>query len=278
MSIELVTRFEPYVDEMFSTESKKSLLTNQDFSWTGAHSIKLYKITTSAMNDYGRSGAGSGNWSRYGPIDSLAATTEELKLRRDRSFTFAIDTLDTDETGRQLEAASALARQLREVAIPEIDSYTYAEMCTNAGHKPAAVALTATNIYEQILAANETLDLAEVPEGGRILVVTPKTYVLLKKSKDIVLETDIGNDLRLKGVIAMLDGCSIIKVPVNRVPEKFGFMVAHPCATVAPVKLEDYTTHQNPPGINGTLVEGRLCYDAFVLENKATAIYYQETA
>ena len=31
MAIDLVTRFERYVDEQFTTESKKTLLTNQDF-------------------------------------------------------------------------------------------------------------------------------------------------------------------------------------------------------------------------------------------------------
>ena len=68
----------------------------------------------------------------------------------------------------------------------------------------------------------------------------------------------------------------MIKVPVNRVPENFGFMLVHPCATVAPTKLEEYKIHQDPPGISGSLVEGRICYDAFVLENKTKAIYYQE--
>ena len=29
------------------------------------------------------------------------------------------------------------------------------------------------------------------------------------------------------------------------------------------------------PGISGSLVEGRVCYDAFILENKKKAIYYQ---
>ena len=76
-------------------------------------------------------------------------------------------------------------------------------------------------------------------------------------------------------MISNLDGCNVIKVPSNRLPENFGFMMAHPCATVAPTKLEDYKTHQDPPGISGELVEGRICYDAFVLENKAKAIYYQ---
>ena len=276
MAIDLVEKFLPYVDEQFSTESKKSLLTNQDFTWNGAHTVKVYKITTSAMNDYDRNGAKSAaQWSRYGAVADLAATTEEFTLKKDRSFTFAIDKLDTDETAQQLAAATALARQNRAVVIPEVDAYTYGVMCSKAGHKPEAKALSASNIYTEILAASEALDNAEAPETGRVLVVTPAVYVLMKKCKDIVMETDVGNDLRLKGVIAMLDGMSVQKIPANRLPADFGFMVAHPVAAVAPVKLEDYTIHDNPPGISGALVEGRICYDAFVLDNKAKAINYQ---
>lgn len=78
------------------------------------------------------------------------------------------------------------------------------------------------------------------------------------------METDIGNDMRLRGVVAMVDGANVIKVPASRLPENFGFMIVHPVATVAPVKLEDYRIHQDPPGISGSLVEGRICYDAFV--------------
>lgn len=274
MAINLVTKFVPYVDEQFSTESKKSLLTNQDFDWTGAHTVKVYKINTSEMNDYDRGGTGE-NPSRYGPIAGLDATTEEFTLKKDRSFTFAIDKLDTDETVQQLSAASALARQNREVVIPEVDTYVYGVMTTGAGTKPAAIALTSENIYGEILKAGNALDNAEVPESGRILVVTPDTYVLMKKCKDITMETDIGNDMRIRGVIANLDGAMVMKIPSNRLAENFGFMLAHPCATVAPTKLEDYKIHVDPPGISGSLVEGRICYDAFVLENKAKAIYYQ---
>lgn len=276
MAIELVTQYLPYVDELFSTESKKNLLTNQDFSWTGAHTVKVYKITTAKMNDYGRNGPASGNWSRYGAVQSLDATTEEMTLTKDRSFTFAIDKLDKDETKTQLAAASALARQVREVVIPEVDTYVYGVMTSKAGTKPAAAQLTSNNIYQHILEASDALDNAEVPETGRVLVVVPDVYLLMKECREITMETDIGNDMRLKGVISNLDGASVIRVPKARLPENFGFMLCHPCATVAPVKLEDYKTHQDPPGINGELVEGRICYDAFVLDNKKMAIYYQE--
>ena len=275
-TINLVTAFRPLVDEKFSSESKKALLTNNDFDWTGAHSIKVYKGSTSDMNDYDRAGANTAtNWSRFGPVAGLDATTEEMTLKKDRSFTFAIDKLDENETAGQLQAASALARQLREKVIPEIDTYVYGVMCNGAGNKPTATALTAENICGEIFKANTTLDNAEVPETGRIIVVTPDIYLLMKQSKDLFLETDVTAEMRLKGVIAQLDGAQIIKVPANRLPSDFGFMVAHPVATVAPTKLEDYRIHQDPPGISGDLVEGRVCYDAFVLDNKKAAIYYQ---
>ena len=275
MAIELATKFQPHTDEQFKAESKKSLLTNQDYEWTGAHTIKVYKVSTSGMNDYNRKGENNGNWSRYGAVAGLDATTEEMTLKKDRSFTFAIDKLDTDETQQQVAAASALARQNREVVIPEVDAYPYGVMATNAGHKPDELALTVDNIYEQILAGSQALDDAEVPETGRVLVVIPAIYNLMKKCKDIAMETNVGNELRLQGVIGILDGMNVQKIPANRLPNGFGFMIAHPVATVAPVKLEDYTVHENPPGISGSLVEGRIVYDAFVLDNKVKAIYYQ---
>lgn len=274
MAINLVTKFLPYVDEVFKAESKKSILTNQDFQWTGAHTVKVYKVSTASMTDYDRAGTGE-NGSRYGAVASLNATTEEFTLKKDRSFTFAIDKLDNEETAQQLGAASALARQQREVIIPEIDSYVYGVMCNNAGNKPTAVALSAENICGEIFKANTALDNAEVPEANRVLIVTPDIYLLMKQSADIFLNTDIAEDMRLKGVIAQLDGAKVVKVPASRLPEGFGFMLAHPSAAVAPTKLEDYKIHQDPPGISGDLVEGRICYDAFVLDNKKNAIYYQ---
>ena len=45
-------------------------------------------------------------------------------------------------------------------------------------------------------------------------------------------------------------------------------------AATAPKQLTEYKIHDNPPGISGYLVEGRLIYDCFVLNEKADAIYY----
>ena len=71
-------------------------------------------------------------------------------------------------------------------------------MCANAGTKPEAKALTTTNVYAEIITANKVLDDAEVPETGRVLVVTQETNQLMKQCRDIVMETDIGADMRMQ--------------------------------------------------------------------------------
>lgn len=284
MSIELARKYAPKTDELFKAESKLSLLTNTDYDWTGARSVSVWKISTVEMNDYSRNRSASdyeeseASLSRFGKIIDLDAQTEEMLLTKDRSFIFNIDRLDQDETANQLAADSALARQIREVVIPEVDTYAYAKMVSRAGTIAQAAALTAENIYDAIVTGTETLDNEEVPDTERALVVTPATYRIMKKSPDIVLDCDVSAELRAKGVVGMVDGMNVVKVPAIRLPEGFGFMIAHPAATTAPVKLEDYGIHENTALSSGTIVTGRICYDAFVLDNKRVGIYYHPVA
>lgn len=294
MSVELVKKYAPKADELFKAESKISLLTNTDFDWSGAHSVLVWKINTVSMNDYARRRYNGISYSadnvqfdpqdgtvesisRYGELNDLSAQTEEMLLKKDRSFIFNVDKLDEDETAGQVSASSALARQLREVVIPEVDTYTYGVMVENAGNIAEAAALTKDNIYTAILAGSEIMDEAEVPETERVLVVTPAVYTQLKQST-VFDNTEIGAEMKKKGVVAELDGMMVVKVPANRLPENFGFMIAHPSATVAPTKLEDYGNHVDTPLSSGTIVTGRIVYDAFVLDNKKAGIYYHPIA
>lgn len=282
MSIALTTQFKPYTDELFAAESKSAKVTNTDFDFSGAHAVKVYKISTAALNNYARNVAADAESfpvSRYGNLADLSAAAEEMILSKDRSFIFNIDKMDQDETAQQVAAASALAREVREVVIPEVDAYVFGKMVTGAGTTAAdPEALTAANIYEHILAGSEVLDDNEVPDAGRVLIVTPAAYALLKQST-IFDNTDVGAEERKNGVVGMLDGMAVIKVPASRLPERVAFMVCHPSATVRPVKLEDFNVHSDTPLSSGDIVTGRIVYDAFVLDNKAKGIYvYKEPA
>lgn len=281
-NIDLVTKFSPLVDERFEVESKTSLVTNKDYDFIGTHSIKIYSVFTAEMNDYGRNtdmGTGEGQvLSRYGVIKDLSTDIQEVSMEKDRSFTFVIDKMDQDETLQALNAGSALARQLREVVIPEVDKYTYKKMADNAGKTLYGQTITNANAYTSLTDATEHFDEKKIPFDGRIAVVTPKFYKLLKQDKNAVLETEIGENMRIKGVIANMDGITIQKVVSTLLPEDINFMLCHKVATTQAIKLAEYKINKNPQGISGVLVEGRIYYTAFVRNNKKDAIYVNTSA
>lgn len=276
MAINLVTKFSPLVDEKFTAESKTSLVTNKDYDFIGTHSIKIYSVGVAPMNDYGRNttlGTGESEvLSRYGVIKDLATTVQEVSMEKDRSFTFVIDREDEDETLGALNAGSALARQLREVVIPEVDKYTYAKMSANAG-KTVTESITNTTAYTSINAGNEEFDEKMVPMEGRVVTCVPAFYTMLKQDKNAVLETETGQNMRIKGVVSNMDGVTIQKVPSSLLPENTNFILSHKIATTQAIKLAEYKINNDPQGISGALVEGRIYYTAFVRENKKSAIY-----
>lgn len=274
MAINLAEKYSSLVDEKFTSVSKASLVTNRDYNFVGAHTIQIYSVGTAPMNDYGRNTAGT---SRYGTVNDLSTTLQEVTMEKDRSFTFAVDKMDEDETLGALNAGSALARQLREVITPEVDTYTYAKISASAGKTVNEQTITASNAYQSLIAGSEFLDESEVPAEGRVAVVTPKFMTFLKSDPQAVLETEVGQDMRVKGVIANMDGLTIQKVPSKYLPTGTNFIIVHPVATTLAIKLAEYKIHNNPQGVSGALVEGRIYYTVFVRNNKKNAIYVSTT-
>lgn len=272
-TIDYAIKYPGVVDEVLKVTSKSEGVTNKNYDFIGAKSVKVYDIGVATLNDYKRTGA-----NRYGTPEELDATTQEMTMSQDKSFTFVIDKMDQDETAEALNAGQALNRQLTQVVVPFVDKYRFTKLAEGAGHKPEAKALTSTNIFAAITDATEALDDAEVPEVGRQLIVSPKTYKIMKQSKEIEMDTEIGQEMRIRGVIALIDGMEVIKVPSSRLPENFGLLVSHPMAAPSPTKLAEYKVNTDAPGYSGALVEGRIVFDCFILENKKQCIYYHAIA
>ena len=272
-TIDYAVNYPGVVDEVLKYSSKSEGVINKNFDFIGAKSVKVYDISVAPLNDYKRTGS-----NRYGTPAELDATAQEMIMSQDKSFTFVIDKMDEDETKGALNAGQALERQLSQVVVPMVDKYRFTKLSTGAGTKAEAKALTSANIFAAITDATEVLDNAEVPETGRQIIVSSATYKAMKLSKDIVMETEIGQDMRARGVVALIDGMEVIKVPASRLPENFGFLVTHPMAAPSPVKLAEYKVNDNAPGYSGSLVEGRIVFDCFILDNKKSCIYYQAIA
>jgi N4-gp56 family major capsid protein len=275
LAINLAAKYEKKVDERFKLKSVTEVAVNREYDWTGVDTIKVYSIPTVAMNNYTKTGT-----NRYGVAAELDNTVQTMLLTRDRSFTFTIDRANNQDTQGVMEAGKALARQIDEIIVPEIDIYRLAAMSAAAiaNGNTAITAVTATNAYLMMLNAGAALDEDKVPTQGRIAFVTPAYYNFLKQDNTFIKASEIAQNMLVRGQVGEVDGVKIIKVPSTYLPASHAFIMAHPMATVAAQKLEDYKIHDNPPGINGKLVEGRKRYDAFVLGNKQNALYAHKIA
>ena len=269
MAVNLASKYSDKVVERFAGESLTDRGLNKDYSWEGVKTVTVYSIPTVAMGDYTRTGSG-----RYGTPGELQNTVQSLTLSKDRAFTFTIDKGNLTETMGVMEAGKALARQTKEVITPEIDTYRLGvwASATNTQTTGTAAALSASNAYVKLLTAQEKLDNENVPQDGRILYATPATINFLKQDANFIKASDVAQNLLIKGQVGEVDGVAIVKVPSSKMPTNCGFILIHPSCSCSPLKLEDYKIHDNPPGISGKLVEGRLIYDCFVFDELGKAI------
>ena len=269
MAVNYAAKYSQQVDERFKLGALTSSLVNYAFEWLGVSTVKVYSMPTAAMGDYTTEGA-----SRYGTPEELGNEVQEMTLAKDRAFTFTIDKKSEDDTMGTMEAGAALRRQIDEVVIPEIDTYRIAKLVAgaDAGNIVKDTAVTKANAYEKFLAVQEILDNKKVPTGGRICICTPGYYNMLKLDEAFTKKGDMATQIAINGLVGEVDGVYIIKAPKSYFPEKVNFIITNPIVMPSPIKLAEYKIHDDAPGISGYLVEGRVRYDAFVLNKKKDAI------
>jgi len=275
MAVNLASKYEKKIDERFKLKNMTEPAVNHDYSWDGVNAITVYSIPTVAMNNYTKSGL-----TRYGTAAELDNTVQTLTLSRDRAFTFTIDRGNKQDTQGVMDAGKALARQIDEVITPEVDSYRLSVISAAgiAAGGTATAALDASSAYKALLTAGEYMSDNKVPLAGRMAFVTPAYYSLIKQDNSFIKASEIAQNALIKGQIGEVDGVKIIVVPSSYFPANHNFIMTLQTATVAVNKLTDYKIHDNPVGVNGFLVEGRVRYDAFVLNNKNKAIYVHKKA
>ena len=272
MAINYAEKYSAKVDERFKLASLVGAIVNHDYDFAGVKTVKVYSIDTAQMNDYKREGA-----NRYGTPADLGDSVQELTMTQDRSFTFVVDKGDESEQAGAKNAGTALRRQIDEVVIPEYDKYIIGKVCGGAG-KVATGAITTANAYDALLAGAEELDEKFVPTVGRVVLATPAYLRKLKQDDAFMKNSDLAQEMLITGQVGAVDNIPVIKVPASYFPANVEFVITHPVATTAPVKLDEYKLHIDPPGISGNLAEGRVLYDGFVLNNKKGAIYVHKNA
>lgn len=275
MAVNYAEKYADIIDEEMSKESLTDKATNRDYDFDGVNKVNVYSIPTVPLNDYDM----TAETNRYGKPTELGNDVQTLELKQDKSFTFSIDRRNATDTMMAMSAAKALARQIKDVVTPTIDKYRIQKL-TEGAHTDHVKKETLTNetAYSAFLEGSMVLFDAKVPTAGRIAFVTPAFYKMIKLDKNFVSSGDKGQEIAINGAVGKIDNTTIIVAPTDYFVAGTNFIICHPMAMTSPIKLADYKQHENPQGINGWLVEGRIYFDAFVLDKKKKAIYVSKQA
>lgn len=267
MAINYASKYSDKVDERFRLVAVTTPAVNNEFDFTGVNTVNVYSVPTAPMGNYSMTGL-----SRYGTPGELQDSVQSLVLSQDRSFTYTIDRRNYEDSMMVKEAGKSLARQIEEVIAPEVDVYRLAKMVAGSGGNGTG-AISATNAYSSFLDGVTFLADSKAPVSGRLAYVSPKFYKFIKLDDSFIKAGDLSQNMLVNGQIGAIDGIPLVLVPTSYLAENVEFIITNPIAMPSPIKLSEYVIHENPQGVSGWLVEGRIYYDAFVLDNKKNAIY-----
>lgn len=291
-TIALAQKFLPLLDEAYRLGALTSILDAQDVVFTGAKTIKVYKMTMDGLGNYGRNtgfvdGAVTGEW-------------EEKTLEIDRGRSFQIDRMDNEES-LDMAFGRAAGKFLRDHVIPEVDAYTFSKMAGFDGvikGTAADIEVGVTDVPTLIDEAQYQMDEAEVPTEGRLLFMSNSAYAGLKPKITRALanegtvnrEVEVFNDMRVIKVpqgrfntaITLQDGSSGGQTAGGFKPTagsyKINFMIVHPSAILKVVK------HAIPrifsPDVNQQAdawkFDYRIYHDVFAYDEKVKGIYLHQ--
>jgi len=285
-SIALAEKFLAVTDLVYKNESKTIDLdfANSEINFIGANKADVFKLSMDGLGNYSRD-------TGY-PKGSVTGSWETLTLSKDRGTSLGVDRFDDEEVLHQ--AFGKLAAEFeRTQVIPEIDAYTFSKLYSETGNTVVSAAITVgtTVVSDLIDAGTQVLDENEVPREGRILYVSPKAYAGLKAK----ITRYLANEREAVKAVEKYDDMKVVVVPPARFVSaitlntgsgsfgytptnggyKINFMIVHPSAVKKAVK------HNMPkiftPDVNQFsdqyLLDWRLYYDVFVLDNKDKGIY-----
>lgn len=289
-AIDLVTKFQPILDEVYKKESITSILDGQTkpVDFAGANVVKVFKTDPIGLGTYSRTLG-------Y-PKGQMVGTWETLTLATERGREFNIDRMD-DEESLGMAFGTLVGEFMRTEVGPEIDAYRFAKYASWASIDTVGGAvLTSATVLAALDAASLSMDNNEVPAEGRILFVSSGVARMISAAVTRMLGNESSADRRL----TLLDGMRIISVPQARFYTTctldagatvdaggyttggtgINFMMMDPRAVLQVAKhanLKIFTPDENQT-MDTYLVQYRIYHDAFVYTQKAKGVYLHKLA
>lgn len=259
--------------ELFAKESETNDLFSHemDMEFSGVRTVHVHTIKTEKLQDYNRNKE-VGTGSRYGTTKEVADSVQTFTMTQDKSLSLSIDKGNNKEQFNMKKAGKVMKEERQQEIVPPVDTYRLAKWAKDAGiHMELTSELSKSNIVTAIMDAKTLMLDAGCPDDIKLLVQR-KYFKFLKLSDEWIGADSLAGKTLPKGVLGEFDGMMTRQVTSNRMPENVPFMLIYKGAVIAPMKINDFKGHIDPPGLSGDLLEFRMIHDAFVIGARAFGV------
>jgi hypothetical protein len=270
MAINLATKYSSKIAEKFIKESYVAGNASEDYDWAGVRSITVYTPQTVDLNDYNKTATAD----RFGTTVEVQDEVQEMVLTKDKSFSLSIDRGNNIDQQNTKAAGKILNLQIKEKTVPYMDKYIIDAWARKAGTiGVTASAPTKSTIITLLKGAATALDNAEVPDNDRTVYIPATYHDMVQLSDEFQkVQTMLGQVLQ-KGYKGDIFGMKTIRVPDGHFPTSCYFLITYKNSVLAPNKIKMMRILTEVKGIDGSVLEGRNYFDAFVLGAKALGVY-----
>ncbi len=272
MARNLRTTYSTLLDKRYMHKSITEAACGHDYSWEGSEAIKVWTIGHGTLQTYDPTRAFD---SRLGAnVYEMSDEINTYQLSKNITFRQTIDGVLNQDQANIMKANAIMKQIWDEDVVPEIDKYRLSRWANGAGQGVInATALTKSTVVEALLNAGAALDNAAVPHDGRICFMPISMTVKTRLATELQYNDKYTEKNIVNGMVTHLDNMPIVGVPDTWMPTGIEFMIKHKKASADPQKLKMLRSDDQVPGLYGTLLEGLVRTDAFVLANKADGIF-----
>lgn len=268
----LASKYETKLDQRFTDGSYTDKWTSNDYSFDGVNSIKVWTLGQAKINDYTLSPATG--VSRFGAIREVEDELNTYVLTKKKSFNESFDETNVKDQMFIKKANAFLKQVWDEQFIPMIDEDRFTAWANGAGSNTInSTALTKSTIITAMLTAHSALNNKRVPRKNRALFIKETEAIKFKLSDELSNNESFTTKAIVNGQIGNLNGYPVISVPDDLMPDGMTFMIKYKNASVDPVKTKMLRVITNSENVAGSLMQGLIRFDSFVLANKADGIY-----
>ena len=275
MAINLAEKYSEKVVEYFTKASYTAPWASSEYNWDGVRAVNVYTPVPVDLSQYDRTkNPFAANGGRFGTPVELEDMVQRMELKQEPSFSITIDRGNNSDQMKIKAAGKMMQMQMKKVVTPYTDKYCFLQWASKAGHIVTETeALTTDNIVSKILAGATEMDNDLVPDENRTVFISADNYDLLRQADPLKYAYPLQQKAISKGEVGTIAGMTIIKVPRTYLPNDVNFMIIYKHSVLAPTKLKTARILTEVAGLDGSLLEYRQYFDAFVLATQRDGVY-----